>query len=312
MGSAGGTFIRIIRDSPVVAHSGLMFMIGKHQMIMLRPGEDGGDMEGGEEGSEEEDDGTSTAGVGSVVNSNARERCVSVESLDSHLLPSQDNNEPKGGVGFGVASTSDEDNEGVRGRAENGTEIGGGGGDGDGDDKDVSNLLGLLRLRPQPSPQPQPQPQSSADSCVFNAEGGEAVLVVRCFAPEGTPIQGCEYKINREGASLGRKTTNKISFSQDVDGAVMGLDSSISGEHAEIVYDDEKKRILLYDGFRDKGSTNGTWLRLSAMHKQSKNHEIKDGSEILIGTVRFHCSYEEQVVEKDIEDQEYTIEDEVS
>lgn len=40
------------------------------------------------------------------------------------------------------------------------------------------------------------------------------------------------------------------------------------------------------------------------MHKPSQEYELKNGCEILIGTVRFHCFVEQQVVEKDVESEE--------
>ncbi|GMH90904.1 hypothetical protein TL16_g11903 [Triparma laevis f. inornata] len=61
--------------------------------------------------------------------------------------------------------------------------------------------------------------------------GPDPNLSVKCFAPEGTPIQGKIYEVGRTGATLGRKTCNTISFSQTGEtGETVGLDSSISGE----------------------------------------------------------------------------------
>jgi hypothetical protein len=39
------------------------------------------------------------------------------------------------------------------------------------------------------------------------------------------------------------------------------------------------------------------------MHQKSEGWEIKHGCEILIGIVRFHCFYEEVVVERDYEEE---------
>eukprot|EP00586_Coscinodiscus_wailesii_P005419 CAMPEP_0172486438 /NCGR_PEP_ID=MMETSP1066-20121228/15030_1 /TAXON_ID=671091 /ORGANISM="Coscinodiscus wailesii, Strain CCMP2513" /LENGTH=594 /DNA_ID=CAMNT_0013252407 /DNA_START=85 /DNA_END=1866 /DNA_ORIENTATION=- len=102
----------------------------------------------------------------------------------------------------------------------------------------------------------------------------DSLIVLRCFAPEGTPIQGREYAVGRSGATLGRKQGNSISFSHKVcdvsnSGApapsaamrysFVGIDSSISGEHATVVYNDEKGILELFDGVGDRCSTNGTW-----------------------------------------------------
>ena len=77
----------------------------------------------------------------------------------------------------------------------------------------------------------------------------------------------------------------------------VGLDSSISGTHAKIVYEEDSDAFVIYDS----GSTNGTWLRLSGMAEKSRLFEISDKSEILIGTVRFNVSIEEEIVERDVE-----------
>lgn len=82
----------------------------------------------------------------------------------------------------------------------------------------------------------------------------------------------------------------------------VGIDSSISGEHATIKYDDAENVLKIYDGVNDKGSTNGTWIRLSPMHEESEWFPLDDKSEILIGTVRFQVCIEEVVVEKDLYD----------
>mmetsp|Transcript_37104 Transcript_37104/g.67200 ORF Transcript_37104/g.67200 Transcript_37104/m.67200 type:complete len:475 (+) Transcript_37104:117-1541(+) len=127
---------------------------------------------------------------------------------------------------------------------------------------------------------------------------GHRSILLECFAPEGTPIQGKTYHIGPAGATLGRKQSNTISFSHEVKDSVMGIDSSISGEHARIEYDNGQ--FLLYDGTRGKPSTNGTWLRLSPMHEASAAFPFDDKTEILIGTfVRFQASIHKVIVEKD-------------
>ncbi|CAM9681330.1 unnamed protein product [Phaeothamnion confervicola] len=138
----------------------------------------------------------------------------------------------------------------------------------------------------------------------FRAEAklarGHRQLSLRCFAPEGTPIQDREFVVGPEGATLGRKQTNTVPFSHDVNGAVMGIDSSISGEHARIEYDADNDCLQIWDGTSAKPSTNGTWFRLSGMHRESEPYALQDGAEILVGTVRFAASVESMIVEKEI------------
>jgi len=140
-----------------------------------------------------------------------------------------------------------------------------------------------------------------------------ALISLRCFAPEGTPIQGKEYFIGKEGATLGRKQGNSISFSHRVSNGLrlnnnsnrysfVGIDSSISGEHATIKYNENAKTLELFDGVNDKGSTNGTWIRLSPMYRESDWFPLENKIEILIGTVRFQIMIDEVVVERDIYD----------
>ncbi|CAN0118385.1 unnamed protein product, partial [Hapterophycus canaliculatus] len=119
---------------------------------------------------------------------------------------------------------------------------------------------------------------------------GHRRVCLECFAPEGTPIQaserrGSRFFVGRKGATLGRRQTNTIAFSHESNGSVMGIDASISGEHARIVYDEEGDFLHIMDGTPTKPSTNGTWLRLSGMHTESRPYPLSNGAEILIGTV---------------------------
>jgi len=149
-------------------------------------------------------------------------------------------------------------------------------------------------------------------------------ICLKCFAPEGTPIQNKQYNVTKEDGiitTLGRKQTNDISFSHRITNtstssptnaennnndsprySFVGIDSSISGEHATIQYCEEKDILKLYDGVKGKSSTNGTWLRLSPMYKESLWFPLLNKTEILIGTIRFQICIEEVVVERDIYD----------
>jgi hypothetical protein len=126
------------------------------------------------------------------------------------------------------------------------------------------------------------------------ADVEKPILALRCFAPEGTPIQGHEFWIGKAGATIGRKAQNTISFSHQIGESFVGIDSSISGEHATIAYNGTRLEL------RDAKSTNGTWLRLSGLHEESELRYLNDRTEILIGTVRFLVTIEEVVVERDI------------
>jgi len=130
----------------------------------------------------------------------------------------------------------------------------------------------------------------------------QPLLVLRCYAPEGTPIQGREFPIAKNGATLGRKPQNTISFSHTLPGTeptIVGIDSSISGEHATISYNSSTQQLELQDGSNRHGSTNGTWIRLSGMHQQSEPYYITQTTEILVGTVRFLLTMDEAILERD-------------
>ncbi|CBJ26008.1 armadillo/beta-catenin repeat family protein / U-box domain-containing protein [Ectocarpus siliculosus] len=112
-------------------------------------------------------------------------------------------------------------------------------------------------------------------------------VCLECFAPEGTPIQGKRFFVGREGATLGGRKTNTIAFSYESGGTVMGIDDFISGVHARIVYDDGGGFFHITDGNSFKSSKNGTWVRLSGKHTESRPYPLSHGTEILIGTVPF-------------------------
>mmetsp|Transcript_8198 Transcript_8198/g.14899 ORF Transcript_8198/g.14899 Transcript_8198/m.14899 type:complete len:451 (-) Transcript_8198:31-1383(-) len=234
LGSAGGTFVRVVKDNEVRVKRGMMVMVGKHQLVFSRPGEESEIKTGVKEASE---------GDGTVHNPDF------------------------GGEESKAKSHSDDEEEDEEGN----TQV----------PNDYNANLSL------------------DDEDNYHFPSG---LSCKCFAPEGTPIQGKIYPVTPSGATLGRKTCNSISFSQTVDSNVVGLDSSISGEHAHVSY--KGGSYYIQDGKNGRSSTNGTWLRLSPMHKVSEEFEITNGAEILIGTVRFHCFMEEQVVEKDVETDE--------
>lgn len=64
--------------------------------------------------------------------------------------------------------------------------------------------------------------------------------------------QGSRFIVGREGATLGRKQTNTIAFSHESNGTIMGIDASISGDHARIAYDEPGDYLYIMDGTPSK------------------------------------------------------------
>jgi len=129
-------------------------------------------------------------------------------------------------------------------------------------------------------------------------ENYEFPLALRCFAPEGSPIQGNIFHVNANGSTIGRREQNDIALCHHRGDELLGLDSAVSGEHAHIKFDEASQRWMLYDGVESRPSTNGTWYRLSAMQEPSEPHVIRDKSEILIGTLRFVCKADSTLMER--------------
>lgn len=147
-------------------------------------------------------------------------------------------------------------------------------------------------------PSPRRKPRVAAVTHV-----PEDVLLLECFAPDGSPLQGQVFTIGPGGASLGRRHSHIISFSREVGGELVGLDSSVSSDHARIQYDAIGRRFLIHDGnAQGRPSTNGTWIRLSGLHAPSHPVPIGSCDELLIGTIRFHASVTHTMVERDTDE----------
>ncbi len=126
------------------------------------------------------------------------------------------------------------------------------------------------------------------------------LLMLKCFAPEGSPMQHRVFAVGTEGATVGRKQSNTVSLSQEKGGEVLGLDSAVSGEHCRLEYHHEKGAFVLLDGGPggDKPSTNGTWARLSYMQMASPRQVLERDDEILVGGIlRFAVSFESFLME---------------
>mmetsp|Transcript_80366 Transcript_80366/g.157687 ORF Transcript_80366/g.157687 Transcript_80366/m.157687 type:complete len:583 (+) Transcript_80366:91-1839(+) len=113
-----------------------------------------------------------------------------------------------------------------------------------------------------------------------------------CCAPDGSPLQGQSFIIDKEGAMLGRKVSNTIPLLMKVqlptgEERVINVDTAISSEHARVEFEPSTGQFFICDGTPSKPSTNGTWYRLSGPHQESPPHVLNAGVEVLIGTVRF-------------------------
>jgi len=127
-------------------------------------------------------------------------------------------------------------------------------------------------------------------------------LILRCFGPEGSPIQNKEYIVYSQGATVGRKIENNISLSQknEKDGQTVAIDSAVSGEHCRVIFDEETKQFIILDGTKNKQSTNGTWIRLSKAHQPSMPVLLRNNDEMLVGGVlRFSITVQKFLTEKD-------------
>ena len=80
--------------------------------------------------------------------------------------------------------------------------------------------------------------------------------------------------VDELGLTIGRDPNNTFCVQED---------SQMSNFHANITYSQQRGGFLL----ADVGSTNRTWLRLSAEGEQSQLHQIKIGDYLKIGSTVF-------------------------
>jgi hypothetical protein len=129
-------------------------------------------------------------------------------------------------------------------------------------------------------------------------------LNLRCTSPSGSPLEDCEFSIGHDGAVLGRRQTCDVSFTTEVEGKIMGIDSAISMSHARIVsfFDEDMqiRRFVVMDGSEERPSSNGTWLRLSPTKQESLPWPLGQGTELVIGSSRFRVSLDATVIEKEV------------
>jgi hypothetical protein len=136
---------------------------------------------------------------------------------------------------------------------------------------------------------------------------GRPQMALKCFAPEGSPMQHRVFLIGPEGATVGRKQSNTVSLSQEKNGEVLGLDSAVSGEHCRVLYrppeaagNNRGRGFVVLDGGPggDKASTNGTWARLSYMQMASPRQPLERDDEILVGGIlRFQVAFDQFLME---------------
>ena len=129
---------------------------------------------------------------------------------------------------------------------------------------------------------------------------------ITCCAPEGSPLIGTSFVIGPKGATLGRRNSNDIALNLDSRGEgrqdVVPVDTAVSAEHAHIDMDSASGRFYIHDGDRQgrKGSTNGSWYRLSGPNQESAYHPLKPSMEVLVTNIRFTVSEETTVLEKNV------------
>ncbi len=159
-----------------------------------------------------------------------------------------------------------------------------------GGDKTVGALIQAYLRRPR-------APLVSAE------DSSKPQMLLKCFAPEGSPMQHRVFAIGTEGATVGRKTSNTVTLSQEKGGEVLGLDSAVSGEHCRIEFQHPpgaEGGFVLLDGGAggDKPSTNGTWARLSYMQMASPRQVLERDDEILVGGIlRFAVGFDRFLME---------------
>ena len=303
LGSAGGTYVRMEPGKGLSIENGTMFMVGKHQLIAIRvPSVSSTNMNtSNDKNNDRSNNQTLTSNISDLDEREANTTKDIIEGDGSKQLIQQelshvnvdltDNMCLKDIIdALEIGSVQSEPDEYFDSK------------NGDDTSTESNNLNNRTDC--------ESTNEISGDSCRLNLNDSldchaniisKPELVLRCFGPEGTPIQNKEFLVKDDIGTLGRKQTNCISFSHEVNGTHVGIDSSVSSEHAFVKYNKLSTKYELFDGNSDnKGSTNGTWVRLSKMHEESSLYPIKDGTELLFGTIRFKVHMDEQVVERDI------------
>ncbi len=284
LGSAGGTYLRLRHREALALHDGAMILVGKHQFIVLAPGRVGELLQGG---------GAATAGAPGEVGMDGGEQeqaAQEEQQAQAGLRPPLLQQATLGGLGTPRAGAGAGAGAGGGGPDDSA----GAGGVGSSESKPASALIQAYLARPR-------APLVGAD--------GRPQLALKCFAPEGSPMQHRVFLIGPEGATVGRKQSNTVSLSQEKNGEVLGLDSAVSGEHCRVLYRTPEagkgeggggRGFVVLDGGPggDKASTNGTWARLSYMQMASPRQPLERDDEILVGGIlRFQVAFDQFLME---------------
>jgi len=128
---------------------------------------------------------------------------------------------------------------------------------------------------------------------------------ITCCAPEGSPLIGTTFVVGPEGATIGRKPSNKIAIHGYLrPSEPLNIDSAVSAEHARIDINMATGRFYISDGTSSKPSTNGTWYRLSGPSQESAFTRLEKNMEVLIGTLtRFQVGEAMTISERDVFDE---------
>jgi len=285
LGSAGGTFIRIPFGNGVPIYEGMMILVGKHQFICVDKSK-----------IENDDVSVSTlppeGGVYNLDNPQSLNRADTQEGLVDNDQNNNNNNSNSNNNDNDDNNDNNNNNENnensnnnknrLRRGTKNEMQIN--------ENNWIEDFSEKLAL----------ENSQNTENMENNGKNYDFPLALRCFAPEGSPIQDKVFDVDICGTTIGRKEQNDIALCHYRNNELLGLDSAVSGEHANISYDANSKQWMLNDGVNEKQSTNGTWYRLSAFQEMSEPHIIKDKSEILIGTLRFVAREDQELVEKDV------------
>ena len=183
--------------------------------------------------------------------------------------------------------------------------------------REISSRLEGLRADSKSSPAASPGPGKKAEesrkrSSCFSGPFADRRCRLTCCAPEGSPLIGKGFVIGPNGATMGRRSSNdiflhlNISDSGGSGSGVQQIDSALSAEHAHIRMHPETGSFYIHDGDKagKKGSTNGTWYRMSGPSQESAFHPLMPGMEILISNIRFRVNEETTIMERNVKVEE--------
>mmetsp|Transcript_77234 Transcript_77234/g.151268 ORF Transcript_77234/g.151268 Transcript_77234/m.151268 type:complete len:365 (-) Transcript_77234:192-1286(-) len=124
-------------------------------------------------------------------------------------------------------------------------------------------------------------------------------LRLRCVSPVGSPLENKAFSVGHDGATLGRGSESTIPFTVNAGDKYRVVDTAVSTQHARIVpfTSEGRRRFVLLDGSEERPSSNGTWIRLSPIHKPSSAWLLIDGIDFVVGSNRFTVSSSSTIIE---------------